>query len=155
MYLAYKYYLFSGIFFMTVYAVFSFYENNVLCEAYKPILVYIIWRYTMTTDIEMEAKINAKGLNAPRLSPDLINATIVDVKYWNPEGTTLTVCALTLTNGTNVVGESACVSPDNFDLEIGKEIAFNNAKSKIWQLEGYLLKEALYKKAAGSYQGGN
>jgi hypothetical protein len=90
-----------------------------------------------------EQALQAKGLNAPRLTPDLIDQTIVSGTYWNPPGTTLTVCALTLKNGTHVVGESACVSAENFDAEIGKKIAYTNARDKIWALEGYLLKDKL------------
>lgn len=91
----------------------------------------------------IESTIQAKGLNAPRLKPSDIDLVIVGAQYWQPEGTTLTVCALNLANGTNVVGESACVSPENFDAEIGKEIAFKNAREKVWALEGYLLKQKL------------
>ena len=40
-------------------------------------------------------------------------------------------------------GESACVSPANFDAEVGKKIAFDNAVEKIWALEGYALRERL------------
>lgn len=94
-------------------------------------------------ELTIEQKLQLKGLNAPRLSPDMINAAMVNERYWQPEGTTLTVCAIELKNGTQVVGESACVSPENFDAEIGKEIAFKNAREKIWALEGYLLKEKL------------
>jgi hypothetical protein len=57
--------------------------------------------------------------------------------------TTLTVCALTLKNGFHVVGESAAASPENFDQEIGRKIARDNARSKIWALEGYLLRSKL------------
>lgn len=57
--------------------------------------------------------------------------------------TCLTVCCLVLRNGFTVTGESACASPENFDAEIGRKIAYDNARSKIWQLEGYLLKERL------------
>lgn len=56
----------------------------------------------------------------------------------------LTFCVLTLKNGFTVTGESACASPENFDPEIGRKIAYQNAREKIWQLEGYLLKEKLY-----------
>ena len=52
-------------------------------------------------------------------------------------------CILTLENGFTVTGESACASPENFDAEIGKKIAYDNAREKIWLLEGYLLKEKL------------
>ena len=87
-----------------------------------------------------------KGLNAPRLTPDLINAVIAKEDFHVFEGSQLTVCCLTLQNGFTVTGESACVSPENFDAEIGRTIARNNARDKIWALEGYLLKSKLSEK---------
>jgi hypothetical protein len=60
------------------------------------------------------------------------------------EGSQLTVCCLTLENGFTVTGESACASPENFNAELGRKIAFDNAKNKIWALEGYLLKQRLH-----------
>lgn len=56
----------------------------------------------------------------------------------------LTLCVLVLRNGFTVTGESACASPENFNKEIGRKVALDNAKSKIWALEGYLLKEKIY-----------
>ena len=50
---------------------------------------------------------------------------------------------MTLKNGFIVTGESAAASPENFDEEIGRSIARSNARDKIWQLEGYLLRERL------------
>ena len=35
------------------------------------------------------------------------------------------------------------VSPENFDVELGKKIARSNARDKIWALEGYALRERL------------
>jgi hypothetical protein len=55
----------------------------------------------------------------------------------------MTVCALTLRNGYIVTGESAAASPENFDQAIGRKIARDNARNKIWALEGYLLREKL------------
>nr|DAU67823.1 MAG TPA: hypothetical protein [Caudoviricetes sp.] len=55
----------------------------------------------------------------------------------------LTFCVLVLKNGFTVTGESACASPENFDAEIGRKIARENAVNKIWMLEGYLLKQSL------------
>lgn len=91
----------------------------------------------------IEAEIQAKGLNAPRLTPDHIDAQVGEVQYFVFPGTTLTVCALTLKNGYHVTGESAAASPANFDEKIGRKIAFENARSKIWALEGYLLRSKL------------
>lgn len=92
----------------------------------------------------IEQEIQKKGLNAPRLTPDKIDAAIADEAYYVFPGTTLTVCALTLQNGFIVTGESAAASPENFDEEIGRKIARDNARNKIWAFEGYLLRQKLH-----------
>lgn len=92
----------------------------------------------------IEAEIQAKGLNAPRLTPSHIDSVIQAEDYHVFQGTTLTVCALTLKNGFIVVGESAAASPENFDIELGRKIARDNARNKIWALEGYLLRSKLF-----------
>ena len=56
----------------------------------------------------------------------------------------LTFCVLVLKNGFTVTGESACASPENFDAEVGRKIARQNAAQKIWPLMGYALKERLH-----------
>ena len=91
----------------------------------------------------IENEINRKGLNAPRLNPAHIDATIKSEAFHVFPGTTMTVCALTLQNGFIVIGESAAASPENFDAEIGRKIARDNARNKIWALEGYLLRSKL------------
>ena len=55
----------------------------------------------------------------------------------------LTFCVLVLRNGFTVTGESACASPENFDAELGRKIARQNAIDKVWPLMGYALKERL------------
>lgn len=91
----------------------------------------------------IEKEIQAKGLIAPRLTPDLIDSVIAGEDYHVFPGTTMTVCALKLLNGFVVIGESAAASPENFNEEIGRRIARENARNKIWQLEEYLLRERL------------
>ena len=93
---------------------------------------------------EIEKEIQDKGLNAPRLTSALIDNVIEKEDYHVFEGTTLTVCCLTLKNGYTVTGESAAASPENFDQEIGRKVAHSNARDKIWALEGYLLKQKLF-----------
>lgn len=92
----------------------------------------------------VEQGIIAKGLIAPRVTPDRIDAVIVGEEYHVFEGSQLTVFMLTLENGFTVTGESACASPENFDAELGRKIALRNARDKIWALEGYALKQALF-----------
>ncbi|UIY28719.1 hypothetical protein LZK73_18485 [Neorhizobium galegae] len=97
----------------------------------------------MKDEAAIEAEIQAKGLTAPRLTPDLIDAQILAEHFHVFPGTTLTVCALTLKNGFHVVGESAAASPENFDEALGRKIARDNARNKIWAFEGYALRNAL------------
>ncbi len=67
-------------------------------------------------------------------------------------GGTLTICVVTLANGFQVVGKSACAHPDNYNQELGEKIAYDDAFKQLWPLEGYLLREVLWmesqKKAA-------
>jgi len=97
----------------------------------------------MTTEKEIEQEIIEKGLIAPRITPEHIDECIISENYHVFEGTTFTVCLLTLVNGFQVSGESACASPENFNVEIGRKIAKENARNKIWMLEGYRLKQHL------------
>lgn len=123
------------------------------------------------SDQEIEQEIQQKGLTAPRVTPGDIAANVVDERYFtawegaqlaywgdsdpkNPKTlagepdkhgplSLLTFCVLVLRNGFTVTGESACASPENFDAELGRKIARENALSKVWPLMGYALKERL------------
>jgi len=95
-------------------------------------------------DDNIEQEIQDKGLTAPRITPEDIENQIEKEQYHVFDGTTFTSCLLTLRNGFTVHGESACASPENFDAELGRRIARDNAKGKIWMLEGYLLREKLF-----------
>lgn len=114
------------------------------------------------TDQEIEREIQEKGLTAPRVTPERIEECIVSEHYFRasdgvigvgtltgqsqlcPDALTLlTFCVLRLKNGFTVTGESACASPENFDAEIGRKIARQNAVTKIWALEGYVLRNKL------------
>jgi hypothetical protein len=126
----------------------------------------------MSTDHQIEAEIQAKGKTAPRVTPADIEANIVSEWYFTAmegvEGTdpkatvygqweeelpdvlgTLTFCVLVLKNDFTVTGESACASPENFDVEIGCKVARANAIQKVWPLMGYALKQDLHR-AKGS-----
>lgn len=95
-----------------------------------------------------EEMILATNPKAPRLTPADIEAVIVGEVFHRHEGTTLTTCILTLRNGFQVTGESACASPENFSEAVGNKVARENAFAKVWTLEGYLLKERLFQAAS-------
>ena len=160
------------------------------------------------SDDQIEQEIEAKGLTAPRVTPQRINDVIASEHYFTaaqgvagvvsdstvdrfltwpvpasvyPDGIPgqdgrtgtnllsciearqmldhvvaapvpaslglLTFCVLVLKNGFTVTGENACASPENFDPELGRKIARENAVNKILALGGYLLKQALHEAA--------
>jgi hypothetical protein len=94
---------------------------------------------------QIEADVQAKGLTAPRVTAENLDSVITGAQYYVFPGTTTTVCCLLTRNGYTVTGESACASPGNFDEEIGQKIAYAEARSKLWALEGYLLAERLHR----------
>jgi len=100
-------------------------------------------------DDDIEREIQAKGLTAPRVTPERLEEVIVREDYHVFPGTLLTVCCLRLRNGFTVTGESACASPENFNAELGRKIAREHAKQKIWPLEGYLLRDRLARSLGG------
>ena len=80
------------------------------------------WANNMESEEQLEARIDAVGFGPLNL---------------------LTFCVLVLRNGFTVTGESACVSPENFDAAIGRRVARENAVEKMWPLLGYALKDKL------------
>jgi hypothetical protein len=127
--------------------------------------------HSMQSEQEQERAIQAAGAPAPRLRPADIDAAIASEHYFTaadgvygaaargpkygesgstfswqepPALSLLTICVLVLRNGFTVTGESACASPENFNAEIGRQVAREKARDKIWALEGYLLKERLH-----------
>ena len=118
----------------------------------------------------LEEEIVAKGLTAPRITPADVEANIVGEYYFTAaqgvqaafgeqdeltrltgahgELKLLTFCVLVLKNRFTVTGESACASPENFDAELGRKIARDNAIDKLWSLMGYELKTKLHDEEA-------
>jgi hypothetical protein len=117
-----------------------------------------------SSDDWLEVEIKAQGADkAPRVTQDDLKANIVSEHYFtagdgifgaeilqsgqpvtnNKSLNLLTFCVLVLRNGFTVTGESACASPENFNAEIGRKIARENAVNKVWPLMGYALREKL------------
>ena len=90
-----------------------------------------------------DAQLNAAIAARPheKVTKEGIEARIVSTNYLVLPDSTVTLCNIKLDNGYSVRGESACVDPRNFDMEIGRQLAYRDAFSKLWPLEGYLLAE--------------
>ena len=98
---------------------------------------------TTMSDDELEKAIEDRPYE--KVTKEGIEARIKSVDYSILPNSTVTLCNITLDNGFGVRGESACVDPKNFNMEIGNNIAYREAFSKLWQLEGYLLAERRFK----------
>lgn len=134
-----------------------------------------------TSDAGIERLIQTKGLTAPRVTPADITANIASTWFFtgsdgangaavsgtpvedqpplpsNHPLSLITFCVLVLKNGFTVTGESACASPENFDAQIGRNIARENAVQKVWPLMGYELRSKLaeQKKAEPDFLAGS
>lgn len=91
-------------------------------------------------------------MNHPNLELRRTNVTmnslldkIDSVKYTILNDSTTTVCMLTMKNGYNVLGTSACADPANFNKAKGELYSYQDAVNNVWPLEGYLLREELSK----------
>jgi hypothetical protein len=112
---------------------------------------------------DIQKDIEARGLDAPRVRPADVEAEIADEFYFTAsDGVSgclsartqilkaqpvalglLTFCVLVLRNGFTVTGESACASLENFDADIGRRVARQNALNKVWPLLGFRLRDQL------------
>ena len=80
--------------------------------------------------------------NAPSISQQMVDNFIVDITA-DTMGTKTTVVKAKLANGFEIVESSSCVSAENYDEEIGREICVPKIKDKVWYLLGFLLQTAV------------
>lgn len=84
-------------------------------------------------------------MNIPRLTPAHITEQVVSHEFHEFEGTTVTVCLLTLRNGAKVIGYNyGSIDPEQQNWEQGKNAAYSMALEKVWELEGYLLRDWIH-----------
>lgn len=101
-----------------------------------------------SSDAGIDREMEAKGLNAPRITKADIDANIVHteiVRHVTHSGQVLRWAILTTRSGFAVTGRpSAAVSPENDDVSIGERVAIDNARNELWPLMGYALRERLH-----------
>lgn len=88
-----------------------------------------------------QAQTTVQTKTAPKVTAESIAAKIARTAY-HYDGL-LTMCVIEMRNGFKFVGKSAPASPENYDLEVGKRFAYEDAVRQIWSHEGYLLRELL------------
>ena len=112
-------------------------------------------------DQQIEQEIQAKGANvAPRITPADIEASIANEYFFTADQGVeaadlerlypgslcmVTICVLIMHNGYRIVGvNTGPVSSVNFDADLGRQYARENAIEQIWQLLGYELRSYLH-----------
>lgn len=56
----------------------------------------------------------------------------------------LSICILVLKNGFIIIGKSAPASPENFNAELGRDLAYRDACNQCWPLMGFALRDRLH-----------
>lgn len=92
--------------------------------------------------LKITEKESAAVAVAPRVTLESMEAKIASENYTVVDGI-LTICTIKMANGFYVIGESAPASPANFNADLGKKFARENAIRQLWKLEGYALREKL------------
>jgi outer membrane lipopolysaccharide assembly protein LptE/RlpB len=79
-----------------------------------------------------------------KVTLDSIKAKIKDEAYLVlPDGRT-TLCVLTMENSFTITGTSACVDPSEFNINLGRKYAFEDALRQIFTVEAYLLCQKMH-----------
>lgn len=90
---------------------------------------------------------------APRVSLENIQDAIARVHYTDgeviageidPDLRVLTICLVKMINGFTIIGKSAPASAANFNANLGKKLALDDAMRQIWPLMGFELRERLH-----------
>jgi hypothetical protein len=87
----------------------------------------IAQRYDINAENALTALI-VSGISMPKPSPALA---------------LLSVCLLVMNNGFTIIGKYAPASPENFNAELGKKLAYEDAVRQIWPLMGFALRDKL------------
>jgi hypothetical protein len=101
--------------------------------------------YTETPSLQASEDASAAVQKTPnRVTLDHIKSRVEGIEYINPKSIPhLTIAVVILDNGFAVVGKSAPADAHNFDENLGRQFAYEDALRHVWPLEAYLLREKL------------
>ena len=81
--------------------------------------------------------------DAPSISQQMVDDFILET-WTQTMGDKTTVVRAMLRNGFEIMESSACVSAENYDEKLGREICLGKIKDKVWFLLGFLLQTAVH-----------
>ena len=79
----------------------------------------------------------------PSISQDMVDRFILET-WTQTAGEKTTIVRAMLRNGFEIVEASSCVSKENYDEEMGRNICMKKIKDKVWMLLGFLLQTAVH-----------
>ena len=113
----------------------------------------------MASSLEITDQASAAVATEPRVSLADIKAAISRTYYMtgleatncenvSPEHlkplSVMTMCVMVMRNGFMVIGKSAPASAGNYDRDLGKQYAYEDAIRQLWPLMGFSLRDRLY-----------
>ena len=93
---------------------------------------------TLIDRINIELEYNEGKLSSKFIEAEL-NSPSTKVEH-QQVGDSCRVCVITLPAGHKLVGYALVLDPSNDVATIGQEVAYNNAKEKIWEVYGSVAK---------------
>ncbi len=78
----------------------------------------------------------------PSISQEMVDNFILET-WTQTAGEKTTIVRAMLRNGFELVEASSCVSPENYDEKLGREICMKKIKDRVWHLLGFLLQTAV------------
>lgn len=110
------------------------------------------------SSLEVTDRQSAAVATAPRVALADIEAAIAGIYYTTAERalsdeaisfehlkplSLLSICVVVMRNGFIVVGKSAPASPENFNRDLGRRFAYEDAVRQLWPLMGFALRDRL------------
>ena len=119
-------------------------EDGIISFAFGDNFMHMGVMNNAECDAHFEKVVEAKE-EAPTITQEYINEIMENSEF---EVHTVfgkcTIVSCRLPNGFVIVESSACVSPDNYNEEVGTEICIGKIEDKIWELEGYRLQQWMF-----------
>lgn len=98
----------------------------------------------MATEEQIAQVMKENNSTGPRVTPPHVDSVITGWTFTRLPSRRVIICEMSLKNGFVVLGESIVYSKENFVETLGENIAYENARAKVFELEAYLMREKSY-----------
>lgn len=85
------------------------------------------------------------GQVSKQVTPEMVDAMIKEKNFLLHPCKTAMTCTITLHNGFRLFGYNVTLDPAKFDLKLGEEYSFNEARNQVYQFVAYQVLEDLHR----------